>query len=68
MPRKVHPNLDANSSFSEGVQTKQINKQTCQHMLHNLMCHFFYKMIGPKMAENITHLLITNLSFLKYQN
>ena len=24
------------------------------HMLQNLACHFFYKTIGPKMANNIT--------------
>ena len=29
-------------------------------MLQNLMCHFFYKTIGPKMADIITY-LITNL-------
>ena len=34
-----------------------IEKLRFVHMLQNVVCHFFYKTIGPKMADNITYLM-----------
>ena len=36
-------------------------------MLHNLLCHFFYKRSEPKMADNITN-FTTNLRLFFFSN
>ena len=54
---KVDLSVISSNIISHILSKCFIEKLGFVHMLQNLVCHFFYKTIGPKMAHNITYLM-----------